>query len=89
MGYDLKMGEVAVSEVRNRLARVIHESRRSGEPISLTRRGRRVAVIIDADVFDRLVATAEDGDDRRVLEAARADDDFVPWDHVKATLGLE
>jgi prevent-host-death family protein len=85
----LKMGEVAVSEARNRLARVIHEARRSGEPISLTRRGRRVVVIIDADAFDRLVATAEDGDDRRVLEAARADDDFVPWDQVKAKLGLE
>ncbi|MGF1664800.1 MAG: type II toxin-antitoxin system Phd/YefM family antitoxin [Acidimicrobiia bacterium] len=83
------MGEVAVSEARNRLARVIHESRRLGEPITLTRRGRRVAVIIDADAFDRLVATAEDGDDRRVLEAARADDDFVPWDQVKAKLGLE
>jgi prevent-host-death family protein len=87
--YDSYMSEVAVSEARNRLAEVIEESRRSGEPISVTRRGRRVAVIIDSDAFDRLVETADDIDDRRELDAARADDDYVPWDDVKAMLGLE
>jgi prevent-host-death family protein len=87
--YDSYMSEVAVSEARNRLAEVIEESRRSGEPVSVTRRGRRVAVIIDSDAFDRLVETADDVDDRRELEAARAEDDYVPWDDVKAMLGLE
>jgi prevent-host-death family protein len=87
--YDSYMSEVAVSEARNRLAEVIEESRRSGEPISVTRRGRRVAVIIDSDAFDRLVETADDVDDRRELDAARAEDDYVPWDDVKAMLGLE
>lgn len=87
--YDSYMSEVAVSDARNRLAEVIEESRRSGEPISVTRRGRRVAVIIDSEAFDRLVETADDVDDRRELEAARVDDDYVPWDDVKAMLGLE
>lgn len=87
--YDSYMSEVAVSEARSRLAEVIEESRRSGEPISVTRRGRRVAVIIDSDAFDRLVEIADDVDDRRELDAARADDDYVPWDDVKAMLGLE
>ncbi len=87
--YDSYMSEVAVSDARNRLAEVIEESRRSGEPISVTRRGRRVAVIIDSDAFDRLVEIADDVDDRRELDAARADDDYVPWDDVKAMLGLE
>ena len=87
--YDSYMSEVAVSEARNRLAEVIEESRRSGEAISVTRRGRRVAVIIDSDAFDRLVETADDVDDRRELDAARADDDYVPWDDVKAMLGLK
>ncbi len=86
--YDSYMNEVAVSEARNRLAEVIEESRRSGEPISVTRRGRRVAVIVDSDAFDRLVETADDVDDRRELDAARADADYVPWDDVKAMLGL-
>lgn len=87
--YDLYMTEVAVSEVRNRLAEMIEMSRRSGEPISVTRRGRRVAVILDSDTFDHLIDDADDKDDRRELDAARADDDYVPWDEVKAMLGLE
>ena len=83
------MNEVAVSEARNRLAEVIEEARRSGEPISVTRRGRRVAVILDSDAFDELVDRADDVEDRRELDRARADDDYVPWDEVKAALGLE
>ncbi len=78
-----------MSEARNRLSEVIEETRRSGAPISVTRRGRRVAVIIDSDAFDRLVETSDDVDDRRELDAARADDDYVPWDDVKVMLGLE
>ena len=57
--YDSCMNEVAVSEARNRLAEVIEESRRSGEPVSVTRRGCRVAVIMDSGAFDRLVDSAE------------------------------
>ena len=87
--YDSYMNTVAVSEARNRLAEVIEESRRSGEPVSVTRRGRRVAVILDSDAFDRLVDLADEVEDRRELDAARADDDYVPWDEVKAALGLE
>lgn len=87
--YDSYMNEVAVSDARNRLAEVIEESRRSGEPIAVTRRGRRVAVIIDSDAFDRLVEIADDVDDRRELAAARAEDDYVPWAEVKAALGIE
>ena len=83
------MSEVAVSEARSRLAEVIEEARRSGEPVAVTRRGRRVAVILDSDAFDRLVDSADDVEDRRELDRARADDDYVPWDEVKAALGLE
>ena len=46
-------------------------------------------MIVGADDFDRLVDSADDLEDRRGLDAARADDDYVPWDEVKATLGLE
>ncbi len=87
--YDSYMNEVAVSDARNRLAEVIEESRRSGEPISVTRRGRRVAVILGADAFDQLVDAADEVQDRRELSAARAEDDYVPWDEVKSALGLE
>jgi len=86
--YDSYMTEVAVSEAREHLAELIDSARRSGEPVYVTRRGRRVAVIVDADAFDRIVEDAEEALDRADLHAAREDDDYVPWDEVKAELGL-
>jgi len=58
--------------------------------VYVTRRGRRVAVVAvaDADAYERVVEAAEDAVDRRDLQAARADDDYVAWDEVKADLGL-
>ena len=46
-------------------------------------------MILDAGAFDRLVDSADDAADRRELDAARVEDDYVPWDEVKAALGLE
>jgi antitoxin Phd len=86
--YDSYMTELAVSEARDHLAAVIDEARRSGEPAFITRRGRRIAVIVDAEAYERVVDAAEDVADRRELEAARTEDDYVPWDEVKADLGL-
>ncbi len=82
------MSEMAVSEARDHLAEVIDGARQTGEPVYVTRRGRRVAVIVDADSYDRMIDTTEDTLDRHALAAARAEDDYVPWDEVKAQLGL-
>ena len=81
------MADLAVSDAREHLADVI-ERVRSGEPVYVTRRGRRVAVIVDADAYDQLVEVAEDALDRAALAIARDDDDYVPWEEVKADLGL-
>ncbi len=86
--YDSYMTEMAVSAAREHLAELIEATRASGEPVYVTRRGRRVAVIVDPDVFERLLEDADDALDRAELAAAREDDDFVPWDEVKAELGL-
>jgi prevent-host-death family protein len=85
--YDSYMSELAVSEARNRLAEAI-EMARTGEPVYVTRRGRRVAVLVDAATYDALVEAADDALDRAELAAARAEDDYVPWEEVKADLGL-
>jgi prevent-host-death family protein len=82
------MTDVAVSDVREHLAKLIDDTRRSGEPVYVTRRGTRIAVIVDADVYHELVERAEDASDRAGLRAARAEDDYIPWDEVKADLGL-
>ena len=82
------MTEMAVSEARERLAELIEGTRRSSEPVFITRRGRRVAVILDPETYEQLIEDAEDAMDRAELQAARADGDYVPWDEVKADLGL-
>jgi prevent-host-death family protein len=85
--YDLYMSELAVSDARDRLAEVIEQAM-AGEPVYVTRRGRRVAVIVDAEAYDALVDAAEEALDRAELRAAREEDDYVPWEEVKADLGL-
>lgn len=85
------MREVTVSDARARLADVVDAARVGHEPVYLTRRGRRVAAVIDADDLDRLVEAAEDLADVEAARAAReeiAETGTIPWDQVKADLGL-
>lgn len=86
--YDSYVTELAVSEARDHFAEVIEQARSSGEPVYVTRHGRRVAVIVDAETYDAVVEKAEDATDRRELKAARDDGAYVPWEAVKADLGL-
>lgn len=82
------MTEMPVSEVREHLAELIEATGRSGDPVYVTRRGRRVAVILDSAAYERLLEDAENALDRADLHAAREADDYVPWEQVKADLGL-
>lgn len=82
------MTEMAVSQARENLADVIESAQRTGEPIYLTRRGRAVAVVVDPDVFAKLLDDAEDALDRAELALAREEADYIPWEQVKADLGL-
>jgi hypothetical protein len=59
----------------------------------VSRRGRRVAAVIDADDLDAIIEMAEDMADIRAAEAARAEmkatgETPIPWEQVKADLGL-
>lgn len=88
----LAMSELTVSDARARLADVVDAARVEHHPVYLTRRGKRVAAVIDADDLDRLIAAAEDLADIEAAEAARAEMDegqpAIPWEQVKADLGL-
>jgi prevent-host-death family protein len=84
---------VAVSDARAQLAAIVDQARSRHEPVYLARRGRRVAAVVDADDLDRILALAEDMADIRAAEQARAemaetDAAPIPWDEVKADLGL-
>ena len=57
----------------------------------LTRRGRRVAAVIDSEDLDRLLEAAEDLEDIEAARATRAEvsaQGSIPWDRVKADLSL-
>jgi prevent-host-death family protein len=86
-------GTLSISEAREQLATVIDRARNEHRPVFLSRRGRRVAAVIDADDLERLLDLAEDMADIRAAEAARAEmretgATPIPWEEVKADLGL-
>lgn len=86
------MTEMSVTAARARLADVVDEARIEHEPVFLTRRGRRIAALIDADQLERLIEAAEDLADLRSAVEARAEiaagESPIPWDQVKSDLGL-
>ena len=85
------MTELSVTDARARLADVVDEARVRHDPIYLTRRGQRVAAVIDADDLDRLLEAAEDLADLEAARMARAeiaDGGTIPWEQVKTDLGL-
>ena len=85
--------ELSVSEAREQLASPIDRVRAEHQPVFLSRRGRRVAAVIDAEDLQRLIEMAEDTADIRAAAEARREmaetgATPVPWDTVKADLGL-
>ncbi len=84
---------LTISEARRNLAKVIDDARSTHEPVYVSRRGKRVVAVVDADDLDHLQALAEDMAD--ILAAEQARDEMrrtgeapIPWDEVKADLGL-
>ncbi|WP_139738978.1 type II toxin-antitoxin system Phd/YefM family antitoxin [Actinomyces wuliandei] len=85
------MPEMTVTSARSRLAEVVDTARVGHSPVYLTRCGLRVAAVIDADDLGQLIEAAEDLADIRAAREAReemAASPPVPWEEVKADLGL-
>jgi prevent-host-death family protein len=87
------MSEMSLSEARARLADVVDQARIDRDPVYLTRRGRRVAAVVDAGQLEQLIEAAEDLADLQAAAAARAEMREtgvapIPWEQVKADLGM-
>jgi len=86
------MNEMTLSDARARLADVVDAARVGHNPVYLTRRGQRVAAVIDAADLDALIDAAEDLADIKAAQAARAeiaaDETAIPWEMAQADLGL-
>lgn len=86
------MLDLPVSVACNRLDEIVDDVRSRHEPVFLTRRGRRVAAVVDVEDLERLTQAAEDLADIEAADAARAEiaeHGTIPWDEVKADLGRE
>ena len=86
------MLDLPVSVACSQLDEIVDDASARHEPVFLTRRGRRVAAVIDADDLERLTQAAEDLADIEAADAARAEiakHGTIPWDEVKADLGRE
>lgn len=80
---------MTVTDARSRLSDAVDTARVSHDPVYLLRRGRRVAALIDADDLDTLIEAAEDlADIRAAAEARTSGEESIPWESVKAELGL-
>ena len=85
------MLDLPVSVACSQLDEIVDDVCARREPVFLTRRGRRVAAVIDADDLERLTQAAEDLADIEAADAARAEiakHGTIPWDEVEAELGL-
>jgi len=82
--------EMPVTQARERFSEVVETA--AHEPVFLTKRGRRQAVVLSAAEYDRLLEAREDAEDLEASDAAMAEimagAPAIPWEQVKADLGL-
>ena len=77
---------MTTSELRDNLASAIAISHK--HPVTVTKHGRSQAVLVDPEVFERLMDAAEDLEDIRAFDEAMAEgSEAIPWEQVKADLG--
>jgi len=82
--------DIPVTEARQRFSEVVEIS--AHEPVFLTKRGHRQAVVISTAEYERLIEADEDAEDLAasdaVMDEIMAGNPTIPWAKVKADLGL-
>lgn len=85
--YSNAMRQYTVAEARAAIAEVI--DRASSEPVSITRHGEPVAVVVEPCVFAELLNAFEELSDQRDFDEAMSSGvRGIPWSQVKRDLGL-
>ncbi|MCW2134424.1 type II toxin-antitoxin system Phd/YefM family antitoxin [Arthrobacter sp. VKM Ac-2550] len=86
--YVLYMGDsVSAASARQHWSETIDKASR--EPVSITRHGREAVVLMNAELAERALEALEDAEDLKAAREARAEGGSIPWEEVKADLGLE
>jgi prevent-host-death family protein len=85
------MTHKTAAEVGAKLPENLKSVETTGEPVAIESDGRTVAVLVSAEDFALLQRLRDEDEDRRDLEAAREarkEPGSVPWETIKADLGL-
>jgi antitoxin Phd len=86
--YNCGMSSVSVADARSHLSEVIARSQQ--EAVFIERRGRRAAVVVSPERYERMLEALEDAEDAAAFDEAMAEEgENIPWDRVKKDLGWE
>ncbi|PZE77921.1 prevent-host-death family protein [Curtobacterium sp. MCBD17_013] len=82
------MTVVSVAEVRSHLSEIIASTLH--DDVVIERRGKRAAVLVSPEHYERMMEALEDAADVAAFDSAMAEEGpNVPWDEVKADLGWQ
>jgi len=86
--YNEGMATMNISAVRDNLPDAVELART--EAVFLERYGRRAAVLVSPERYERLIAALEDAEDVAAFDVAMAEEGpSIPWEQAKADLGWE
>ena len=82
------MTHMSVTKARSEFAEIVNRAAYGHERIVITRRGKDIAAVVPAEDMG-LLEELEDRMDIKAAEKALAEsDELIPWEKVKADLGL-
>jgi prevent-host-death family protein len=82
------LADVTATDARDQFGELVNRASYTHEATWVTRRGRRVAAIVPVDVLEAWEAAENDEDVRLFDESMNDPGDSIPWEQVKAELGL-
>jgi PHD/YefM family antitoxin component YafN of YafNO toxin-antitoxin module len=82
------MATMNISAARDSLSEAVELART--EAVFLERYGRRAAVLVSPERYEKMLAALEDAEDVSAFDAAMAEEGpNIPWEQAKADLGWE
>jgi len=86
MLYNIEMVKISVSKAREKLSEVVEMSQT--EPVELEHYGRRAAIMVSPDRYDKMLEALEESQDIVAFDLALSEaGDNIPWEQVKSDLG--
>ena len=82
------MSDMAIRDARDHLADVVNRAAYGGESVYLTRRGKRMAAVVPAELLEAWEAAEDAVDVAEARKALAEEGESVSLEHVRAELGL-